>query len=83
MKDSGDGNPNPYLAFMNKTMLTIYVRKKFLEDTDVLEHAELISEIFTDEELEFGSIKEKPKSSARDTLIVTPPLTHLNEMIRS
>ena len=34
---------NPYLAYMNANLLTIYIRRKFLEKQDVLEHAEEIN----------------------------------------
>ena len=64
-------------------MLTIYIRKRFLDDMDVLEHAEKIGQIFQYEELEFADIKEGHDSgSRRDVLIVTPPISYLNKIFK-
>ena len=66
---------------MNSSLLTIYIRKKFLAEQDVLEHADAITEIFADAELDFSAVKEQPGASQRDVLIVAPPLSLLNEML--
>lgn len=54
---------NPYLSFMNASLLTIYIRRKFLAEVDVLEHAIEISQILQDAQLDFGTVKEQPPSA--------------------
>ena len=39
---------NPYVKFINSTLVKIYVRKKYLGDTDILEHAAEISDLFNE-----------------------------------
>ena len=67
---------------MNARLLTIYIREKFTHERDVLEYAEDVSGLFEAEEIDFGGVKEPADSRLRDTLIVTPPLSFLNDMLQ-
>ena len=49
---------NPYLKFINSTLVTIYIRKKFLGYGDVLEYASEISDLFNEQGFDFEGIKE-------------------------
>lgn len=51
----------------------------------MLELADEITTLFNEAELDFAAVKENPNDSSnkRDSLVVTPPLSVLNEMIRA
>ena len=64
---------NSILEYIRSAMLYIYVRRHFLEDkVGVLEFAQEITDIFNYNKLEFGAVKDDPKSLLihGDTLIV-------------
>ena len=49
---------NPYIQYMNASLLTIYIRKKHLIDREVLEFADEIEQLFSFEEFDYAGIKE-------------------------
>ena len=61
--------------------MTIYIKKNFLEDSDLLEYAEEINQVLIDSEFDFSAVKEDSDNTKRDTLVVKPPISVLNEML--
>ena len=73
------------------SLLTVYIRKKSLRESNLLDLANVVSTLLNEKKLDFSAVKEVSKqnndadetATTRDTLTVKPPLRYLDDMIKN